>query len=212
MLVEGEPKRRYAKSTMHSKRPSNLGINFETLSDEQRYLVPFVATGMTLILVSTYVIFIRGTDAWWLTKGTHKTYEDVVQSSYGMNSRTTHRDHLDIIAMAQRHLSHKKIIGVTSKLAASGFWTSKNLTGPVIHLFGLISVLPTWYLLSSFILKAAPKVSHTSLTASLPFNLFTIFFCRGIPSLTASAGLGILVATYKFYTVKHRNWISKVAI
>jgi hypothetical protein len=209
LLVEGEPKQRYAKS-IGLKKPTYFGIRIKSMSDQQRYLLPVVVTGMTLILVSLYTVLVRGAGTQWFNWGVHNTYEGTFKRNYGRESRITH--HENITAMVQKQLSQYRMVAVTSKLAASGFWTSSNRTGPILHLLGLTSILPTWYSLCSFAFKAIPEVSHSTLITSLPFNLFPVCFCRGIPSLTVTVYLGTAVALYKYFNLKQQNWMNKIAI
>jgi hypothetical protein len=188
---------------MNSKKHTSFGIRFQTISDQQRFLLPFVATGITLILASAYVVLLRGFGNRWWTHDMHNSYDSVFQNNFGVNSRTTHHD--DIADLARKHLVHSKMVAVTSKLAASGFWTSTRVIGPIMHLFGLLSVLPTWYSLLSILLKATLNVSHFTLIALVPFNLFPIFFCRGIPSLTVTATMGIAVTCHQYYILRHQK-------
>merc|ERR1712226_1438079 len=99
---------------------------------------------------------------------------------------------------------------MTSKLAASGYWTSKSFVGPTIHLFGLIFILPIWHLLVSFIFNSTSQVSHTSLLHVLPPNLIAIALCKGIPSLRVAAFLGITIGLCLYRELKHKDWKTKV--
>lgn len=194
--LEPESKSKYGKS-----KETCFGISLPYLSDEQRYFLPVVAAGTTFVLASLYVILLRGLCNQWLTQAAHATYESIFQSNYGSASRITH--HGNVAELAKKKLLHDKVVAITSKLAASGYWTSTSIIGPMKHLLGLISILPTWISLASQF-KCPPEIRHSTLIDSLPYNLFPILFCKGIPSLTAATWLGVTVAMYKYHTLKQK--------
>ena len=191
-----------------SKASSNMsifGLSLRNLS-QHKVLLPFIVSFSMFMLTSIYVIFVRGFSSRWLIGGVYHNYDDVFQANFGKASRITH--HSNIAKLAKLHSSHQEMVTMTSKLAASGFWTSRSFIGPTIHLLGVIFLIPTWH--SIALLAATPTLEHSKVLQSLPLNLVSLFLCRGIPSLTAAAIVGSSITIYQYYMLKYHTWRLKM--
>lgn len=190
LLLEGEPEKKKNKL----RRNQKLGYFSRFVSYEDKVLLSLIAAGMTHVLVSLYVVLIRGFGSWWYP-GLQNSYEEVFKTNFGMHSRITQP--IDITSMVQNTISHHYHVEAFSKLGASGFWTSLSIVGPTIHLLGVICMLPTWYTIAMFIIK--PKSTVIQLHFILPLNIVPILLCNGIPSLHVAAAIGLISIAYKVY-------------
>jgi len=213
LLLEGDPKNRYTNSAISTRNLSYLGVTLPLFSRHTRTLIPMLAASFIFIIASFYAILFRGSVNWLFTHSVHKSYDDMFQSMYGSDARVTFiKNHSEIAGLLQKQINHKNSIAVSSKLAASGFWTSMHRSGPTMHLLGLILSFSTWYTTSSLLTTIKPSSARTSFWSSLPLNIFPLLFCRGIPSLTAAAYLGIIVTSYQHYALKRLEWAGKMKI
>lgn len=203
LLLEGETSERGTRTyNLSSKRKevASFGVSLPKLTKSNRFVPPIAATALVLLLSSLFAILVRG--CWLLPAssvgvgaldaGVHRSHEDVFASIYGSKSRTTAvRIEDDVASMAQKNLAHSDAIVTAAKLAGSGFWTSNNMFGPLLHLFGTLAVIPSLYCLLSQSWSGAKHPTATVMTL-LPLNLVPLVLCKGIPSLWAVATVSIL--------------------
>jgi hypothetical protein len=93
----------------------------------------------------------------------------------------------------------------------SGFWTSDSLFGPLLHLGGIVAVLPTLYLLYQKRWQGQP-VPASQITLALPLNAIPLLLCRGIPSLQAAALVAIVGGLMQVLNLKNADRQSKMRI
>ena len=84
-----------------------------------------------------------------------------------------------------------------ANLSGSGIWTSSSLLGPIMHIIGLLSILPSLhYLVSHSWYGSAPSSGKVML--ALPLNLLAMFIGQGIPSLVAVSMIGLVGGLMQF--------------
>jgi len=199
LLLEGEgsgsvSRKKYQASSTKSKKK---GLVLSTLT-RSNWFAPLLAGTVAVFLASSfYAIFLRGCgiDFSWLfgTGEVIKSQEDVFSHVYGSSRRTTGAGVLDDVAtMARKSVVHTRTMVAAAKLSGSGIWTSSNLLGPLMHILGLISTLPSLQYLvrHSWSSRSAPSAMKVML--SLPLNLLAMIIGRGIPSLIAAATIGLV--------------------
>ena len=207
LLLEGEPsgkiKRKISLSSTNGRSVPTLGINLPTVVSKNRFALPFCAASLVFICISMYAIFLRG-----LGSAVHKSHVDVYATSFGANGV---EGIADVASMAKKNLAHSNAVVLAAKLAGSGLWTAPNMSGPFVHALGVLAVLPTWYLLSSYALTGI-KQSSSTFILSVPINAFPLIFCKGIPCLRAAAVLGFCVGLYHTFSYRRMEWASKMNI
>ena len=200
LLLEGETteqSRRTYRMSAPRKTISSIGFNLPSLTKANRFAPVFAGTALVFICSSLYTILLRGC---WLfpfvagqgadlagATGVYKSHEDVFASVYGFSSRTTDvKAEDDVASMAKKNLFHSKAVVTAAKLAGSGFWTAGHLFGPILHLAGVVSIIPNLYFMLSF-MWTGKKQSSTKILAFLPLTFLPLIMCRGIPSLWVGA-------------------------
>ena len=172
---------------VEDKPTSKLQSSSGAVQFHKRLSYPFKVLSITLGLVTFYILFIRGFLHYMIHSQIHDGYGDVFESNFGSESRTTHQ--VDINPSPMKYASHKMAIQIASKMAASGFWTSQNSFAFMKHLVGFATLSYSWYALLT-----ARKVGLMHLVEILlPLNMFTALFCHGIPSLSMSCYIWILL-------------------
>lgn len=198
VLLEGEgsnstSRKKYQTSSTKSEKK---GLVLSTLTRSNWFAPLLAGTVGVFLACSFYAIFLRGCGVdFSLIFGTGdviKSQEDVFSHVYGSSRRTTSAGALDDVAtMARKSVVHTRTMVAAAKLSGSGIWTSSNLLGPLMHLIGLVSVLPSLqYLVRHSWSGSAP--STAKVTLSLPLNVLAIIIGRGIPSLVAAATIGLI--------------------
>uniref|UniRef100_A0A6U6IPV7 Uncharacterized protein n=1 Tax=Odontella aurita TaxID=265563 RepID=A0A6U6IPV7_9STRA len=203
LLLEGETSERSARTyslSSQRKKVTSFGVKLTKLTKRNRFAPPVAGMVIILLASSLFVILLRG--CWLLPDvfqsggkldmGVPKSHEDVFASIYGSNSRTTGvLGEEDVATMAQKNLAHSEVVVTAAKLAGSGFWTSQNIFGPLMHLGGALAVMPSLYCLLSQMWEGK-KHPAARVMAMLPLNLIPLVLCAGIPSLRAVATLSLL--------------------
>jgi hypothetical protein len=181
MLLEGEAttekRNRVSRMGGTTGKPVKvLGITLKNLGDSNRSVPPLVFTVLTFYLSGLYTIFIRGSV--YIGSNVPKTHKEAM-SFFGRNKDT-------VAAMAEKATSYSQALVLSARLAGSGFWTASNPFGPIIHLAGIAATVPSIFLLVTQ-LWTGVKRSRAQVVFALPFNIFTILFCKGTPSVQAVA-------------------------
>ena len=90
--------------------------------------------------------------------------------------------------LAQNSIVHTKTMLNAARLNESGLWTSKSFSGPILHLAGLLLILPFLYSMINDAWRGkSPTASRVRML--LPLSILSILIGRGIPSLVAAAML-----------------------
>lgn len=203
ILLEGEGgsgggrKKYQVSSSSSTTKSKKKGLVLSTLTGAN-WFAPLLAGTVAVFLASSfYAIFLRGCgiSKFSLLFGTGdviKSQEDVFLHVYGGARRTTGVGALDDVAtMARKSVVHTRTMVAAAKLSGSGVWTSSSLFGPLMHLGGLVAVLPSLrFLVRHSWERAAPSASKVLL--ALPLNVLAMFIGRGIPSLVAAATIGLV--------------------
>ena len=200
LLLEGEGsagsgRKKYQVSSTKSKQK---GLILSSLKRSNWFAPLLVGTISVFLASSFYAIFLRGCGlskfSFLFGSGDSvSSQEDVFSLVYGSARRTTGVGALDDVAkMAKKSVVHTRTMVAAAKLSGSGIWTSSSVLGPLMHLLGLLAILPSLqYLVRHTCYGRAPSPSSMVLLA-LPLNILTIFIGRGIPSLVAAATMGLV--------------------
>ena len=200
VLLEGEGatggRKKYQISSSSSKSKKK-GLVLSTLTGSNWFAPLLAGTVLVFLVSSFYAVFLRGCglSKFSLLFGTGDvitSQEDVFSHVYGSSRRTTGIGALDDVAnMAKKSVVHTKTMVAAAKLSASGIWTSSNVLGPVMHILGLVAVLPSlnYLVMHSW---SGPAPSSVKVRLALPLNLLAMFVGRGIPSLVAAATIGLV--------------------
>jgi hypothetical protein len=147
-----------------------------------------MGTIFVFLCASVYVVLLRGSGVESIFGGSvAKSPVDVLRSMTGSSSSSMGSPD-QLANLAKASITHSTALATAANLAASGFWTSGSLFGPVVHLAGVLATLPSLYLLTIQI-WLGKVVPSSQITLGLPLNIVPIVLCRGIPSLTAAAVL-----------------------
>eukprot|EP00956_Cyclotella_meneghiniana_P004721 scaffold5825_cov62-Cyclotella_meneghiniana.AAC.6 len=185
LLLEGEPSDGGKKYYQSSSKSTKKGLCLPSLTRSNWYVPPMAATVTTFVVATIYAIFLRGSglSKFSLLFGA----EEAIKHH---NSRKTSRGGtIDKVAMlAQNSIVHTKTMINAARLNESGLWTSKSFTGPILHLAGLLLILPFLYSMMNDAWRGkSPTASRVRML--LPLSILSMFIGRGIPSLVAAAML-----------------------
>jgi hypothetical protein len=198
-LLEGEGsagsgRKKYQVTSTKSKQK---GLILSSLTRSNWFAPLLVGTIAVFLASSCYAIFLRGCglSKFSLLFGTGDlitSQDDVFSLVYGSARRTTGVKAIDDVAtMAKKSVVHTRTMVAAAKLSGSGIWTSSSLSGPLMHLLGLLATLPSLqYLIMHSCYGKAP--SSSKVLPTLPLNILTILIGRGIPSLVAAATIGLV--------------------
>lgn len=217
LALEGESadgeNRRTKRVSSQSKKPtkseSSIGLVLENLSASNMWVPPVAGTALILILASLYVVFLRGAGfvSWMDGSTAARSHEEVFSKVFGNN-----KDEHDLATLAERAMLHAKALATSSKLAGAGFWTARGMLGPILHLVGIASVLPSLYwLVVQGWGKTLKKLSSLAILC-LPLNAIPLVVSRGIPSLQAAAILGLVGSAIQFLLHRRQVYNSKMRI
>jgi len=190
LALEGESgtdrQTRVSRISPGSSRPrsSTIALTLPNLTDANRLAGVIAGTVGVFTVASLYSIFLRGS----FLSG------NVMANQADLFSKITESK---VLAQLVRHsLSHSMLLSMAARMAGSGFWTSNNLIGPLIHLGGLACTIPSVLLLLTQMWSGV-QVKTATIIFSLPLNLIPLFFCRGIPSIPAAAFVGTIGALFQ---------------
>jgi hypothetical protein len=207
LALEGEvsndrPSRVSRFSTNNAKPPKKtMGLTLKKLSASNR-LVPLIVRSLLVFLTATlYAIFLRGSFLFGSTVA--KSHVDVFSNVFGKKDA--------LAAMAEKAISQSQALVVSARLAGSGFWTSVNILGPLIHLGGLAAAVPSAFLLVSQMWSGA-NVPKAQVVFALPLNSFPLLLCRGIPSLRAASLIGFVGGIFQLIILQQSDRRSHMRI
>lgn len=195
---------RVSRVSAGATKPSkiSMGIPLNNLNGSNRF-VPVVA-GIVYVfyIAGLYSIFIRGSIL--LGTAVPTSHADVIASIVGRNR--------DVLAsMAEKATSYSEALVISARLAGSGFWTSSNILGPLIHLVGLVATIPSIYLLFSQMWSGV-ATSKAQVLFAVPFNIFTLLFCKGTPTLQAVALIGMVGGLLQLFVLQQHGRRSHMRI
>jgi len=209
LLLEGEGssgggRKKYQVSSTKAK---TKGLVLPTLT-RSNWFAPLLAGTVSVFLVATcYAIFLRGcglSKFSFLFGGSDltKSQDDVLSHVHGSASKITGIRALDDVAtMAKKSVVHTRTMVASIKLGDSGIWTARNIWGPLMHMMGLVAVLPSLqYLVRHSCFGAAPSARIVLLT--LPPNVLAMAIGRGIPSLIALAAISCVGGMIQYTIVE----------
>jgi hypothetical protein len=167
--------------TTNAKPPrKTIGLPLEKLSLSNRFAPLVMGTLIVFSTATLYAIFLRGS---FLFGGAVATsHLDVFSKVVGKNTDT-------LAQMAQLSISHSQALVVSARMAGSGFWTSGNPLGPLLHLCGLAATVPSGFLLVSQMWSGS-SVPKSQVVIALPLNSIPLLFCRGVPTIPVAAIIG----------------------
>mmetsp|Transcript_10802 Transcript_10802/g.19730 ORF Transcript_10802/g.19730 Transcript_10802/m.19730 type:complete len:1291 (-) Transcript_10802:164-4036(-) len=220
LVLEGENserKRTHRLTTSQKGSASAVALNLSTLTRANRFGPSIASAALVLVCASLYAIFFRGCG--WLqaagaTSGKVMTnHEEVFKGIFGEASRTTAGifSGEDAASMAQKSLLQNEAVKTAARLAGSSIWTSESITGPLLHMGGLVAVIPGLVMLITQ-LWHDKKQSAVTVLMLLPLNLIPLLLCRGIPSLRAAAVLGFVGGIVQVLNLRQSEWVGKMRI
>lgn len=217
LLLEGEQhsersrKKYQMSSTQSKKKGSSFGLVLPTLTQSNRFAPLLAGTVGIFIAALFYAIFLRGCglSKFSLLFGTGDVIQsqaDVFSHIYGASSRTTGVGTLDDVAtMAEKSIVHTRTMIAAARLSGSGIWTSKSMIGPMMHLLGLVGILPGLRFLVIHAWRGSgPPVGKVTLL--LPLNILSMFLGQGIPSLVAAATIGLIGGIIQLVVLRNSDF------
>lgn len=175
------------------------------------YTISITSIAAVLFLASLYAIFLRGCIGGG-SNNIQTNYKDVFESVYGSVSRTTGVPGAeDVATMARKKFLYSKSMIVAARLAGSGFCTSEKIFGPLLHLCGIIAVLPSLFNLMFYLWLGAKK-PMMQVIAVLPLNLLPLLVCNGISTLQGFAFLGLLGGIFQLASMRTSYWKGRMQI
>lgn len=194
---------RVAMGGTRTPKPS-MGITLKNLNSSNRFVPVIAGIVAVFYLAGLYSIFLRGS----LLLGTAvpTNHEEVLSSIIGRNRDT-------LASMAQKATSYSEALIISARLAGSGFWTAGNFFGPLIHLGGIVATVPSMYLfLSQMLLGSLSSSSKAQVVFALPFNIFTLLFCKGTPTIQAVAVIGTVGGLMQLFVLQQRGRRARMRI
>lgn len=195
-------------SASQAKAKHPFGVNFDKLQHSNRFAPVLAGTALVFVCASIHAILFRGA-GWFFVgsgDGIATSSEDVFAAVYGSSSKLD-----DVATLAEKNLIHSRVMVTAAKLAGAGFFTSKSIFGPLLHLGGLVATFPSLFLLVSYMWNGQ-KIPLATATLSLPLNLIPILLCRGIPTIYSAAMLGGIGGCLEVLSARQKNWESNMQI
>jgi len=162
--------------------------------------IPLLFSLFVFIVVTFYVICIRG-----FTGKVHLSHKDVLLS--GTEERSS-----VLFELVQGYLNHSRNVALSSKLAACGIWTARSFIGPMKHLCCLIFGPIFTCCLFLLYLFSGGSLRTSLFSLAMALNASTLILCKGIPSLSAAAYIGIVVAVMCSILRKNTERRSRMSI
>jgi hypothetical protein len=179
LLLEGEPSDGNKRQYQTSARSTKKGLVLNSLTRSNWFAPLLLGTVSTFLTATVYAIFVRGCG---LSKFSllFGAVEDVGQSMRS-NAR------LDEVALlAKNSIVHTKIMISAARLNESGVWTAKSISGPMLHIIGLLMITPGLRNLLQYSWSGT-KSQASKVTLVLLLSILSMLIGNGIPSLVAAA-------------------------
>jgi hypothetical protein len=178
--------------------------NFHSVKITDRLLFCAFGSLTVYIIVAFYSIMLRG-----MCGNVPTSYADFINSM----SHSKDEEIDAILNLAAQYIPHKGIAARASKLAASGFWTSRKRLVPLKHLIGLIiGPIYTWKKTYVSLSISHQGQGHSIDRSTVFLNALVLLTCHGIPSQSAASCICILIVLYQSYSERNRRWKSKMII
>ena len=186
MLLEGEPSEGNKKHYQPSSANSKKGLVIVSLTRSNWFAPLLAGTVSVFISATVYAIFLRGCG---LSK---------FSLLFGAVDETKNLDTMfsptlpktgplaDVTKLAQKSIVHTKTMIGAARLNRSGIWTSKSFIEPILHLIGLVVILPGLHSLVDYSWTGKlPPAGRLGML--LPLSILSMLIGKGIPSLVAAA-------------------------
>lgn len=203
--------KRISATTPKPTGGSIFRLNLPNLKRSNEFYPVLMGTTLVFLGASAYAILIRGSGLFSLfgASSIARSHSDLFTSVFGSTGSSEGED--DLAVLAKKTILHSQALTTSAKLAGSGFWTSDSLFGPLLHLGGIMAVLPTLYLLYQKRWQGQP-IPASQITLALPLNAIPLLLCRGIPSLQAAALVAIASGLMQVLNLKNADRQSKMRI
>jgi hypothetical protein len=196
--------RRLTDNANPSKSVFGLTLTHLTRSNS---FAPVVAAAATVfVLASAYAILIRGCGSLFNVDGSHPS---MFHSVFGNVDRSNADSELSFLA--ERASLHSQAVVTSAKLARSSFWMAASPLGPLLYLGGTLATLPSLYSLVTY-LWSGSNVSTSLVALSTPLNLVPLILCSGIPTLTASASIGMVGGLLQLIALRRSDQQARLRI
>jgi len=164
-----------------------FGFHLTQLNRSNRWVPLFFGSVLVFLLASLFAILLRGSTG---GSSAAKSHIDVHAKIFKVGDEDAYEMAPDLAELASKAIAQSHALAASARVAGSGFWTAKNIFGPLLHLGGVFATLPSLYLL----LKRSWYgyiVPTAQVTLVLPLNAIPLLLCRGLPSLQAAAIMGV---------------------
>ena len=186
MLLEGEPSDGSKKHYQPSSAKSRKGLVMVSLTRSNWFAPLLAGTVTTFTAATVYAIFLRGCG---LSKFSllFGAVDETKNLDIMFSSKIPKTGPLaDVTKLAQKSIVHTKTMIGAARLNRSGIWTSKSFIEPILHLIGLLVILPGLHSLVDY--SWSRKQQQTRRFAMLlPLSILSMLIGKGIPSLVAAA-------------------------
>jgi len=222
-LLEGDvsaARSSVAKLSAASKKGStssgSFGLSFPSLRRSNQWSPPLFGTVFVFLIASLYAIGARGSGILAVLgvsdgpASATATIPDTITLVRGL-SQPLNVAFKDLATLAENSMAQDKALAATAKLAGSSFWTAESLFGPLLHLAGVLCILPSLYLLYARVWRNQ-VVSAATVIVALPLNAVPILLCRGIPCLQAAATVVVATGSLQALVLRQADEESKMRI
>lgn len=211
LLLEGEASHRRSSTKRLSatsvQTTGGFGLHLAQLRRSNRWVPLIFGSVAVLLLASLYAIFLRGSGLFSMFGGptVSSSHEQVYDAVFGDSNEQ------DLATLVKKTMTHGSALAASAKIAGSGFWTARSPLGPLLHLAGVASTLPSLYFLfrRSWWRKSVPTAQ---VTLALPLNAIPILLCRGIPSLQVTAVIGLVGGLFQASSLRQADHESMMSI
>ena len=158
-----------------------------------------MGTILVLYAGAAYIIFLRG-----LFVRSPAGPVDVLSSEMGRDGNT-------VAGMASKSIGQSQALAMAARIAGCGIWTASGIVSPVIHIVGLAAVIPSTYMLVSF-LWLEDAFQNAQIAMCLPLNFLPLLLCKGTPGLRAIAVIAFLGGCYQLASSQRDGRRSRMRI
>jgi hypothetical protein len=92
----------------------------------------------------------------------------------------------EVALLAKNSIVHTKTMISAARLNESGVWTAKSISGPMLHIIGLLMITPGLRNLLQYSWSGT-KSQASKVTLVLLLSILSMLIGNGIPSLVAAA-------------------------
>jgi len=183
--------------------PAGFWLDLKGLKTSNQIIPLFLGTISVFLMASIYAVFFRGSA--WTGDSVAKDHEDVFRL---MEDKSLDGE---IASMTRKMILHNRALVSAARLSAAGFWTSRSLSGPLLHFGGVMAVLPGLSVFTSSMWQGV-RMESASVILCGGLNLVPLLLCQGIPSLQAAAVICMACAIYNMLLMQKSSWLSKMRV